>query len=165
MMSKKICLLGAFAVGKTSLVSRFVTHMFSEKYHTTVGVKIEKKIIRVHEHEIALLIWDLAGEDEFQRVEPAYLQGASGYFLVVDGTRRATLDQALLLQERAQAALGAVPFLLLVNKADLANDWEIGDPHLEELSRQGWSHMKTSAKAGDGVEAAFLSLAQTMIAG
>lgn len=164
MIGKKICLLGSFAVGKTSLVSRFVTSLFSAKYHTTVGVKIDKKIVRLAGQEVALLVWDMAGEDEFQRVEEAYLRGASGYLLVADATRHATLDQARLLQQRAQATLGNVPFILLTNKDDLTEEREIDDAALAELSGQGWSCLKTSAKTGAGVETAFLNLAQAMVA-
>ena len=163
MITKKICLLGSFAVGKTSLVSRFVTSLFSEKYHTTIGVKIDKKLVNLHDQEVSLIIWDLAGEDEFQRVATSYLQGASGYLLVADITRRATLDKAIMLQKRARMVMGDVPFHLLVNKADLADDREIDDQILEELSKQGWSFLKTSAKTGSEVEAAFLNLAQAMI--
>jgi small GTP-binding protein len=80
MIQKKICLLGAFAVGKTSLVSRFVKSIFSDRYYTTVGVKIEKKIVRVGEQQWNLIIWDLAGEDEFMQIRMSYLRGASDIF-------------------------------------------------------------------------------------
>ena len=163
MISKKICLLGSFAVGKTSLIARFVASLFSEKYHTTLGVKIDKKLVRLTNQEITLVIWDLAGEDAFQRVEEAYLRGASGYLLVADGTRRATLDTALQLQKRAQATVGVVPFHLLINKSDLVDDWDLDDHLLEELGSQRWSMLKTSAKTGAGVETAFISLAQAMM--
>jgi len=163
MISKKICLLGSFAVGKTSLVSRFVSSLFTEKYHTTVGVKIDKKVVRTEGREIALLIWDLAGEDEFQRVEAAYFLGASGYLLVVDGTRPATLDQALLLRQRIEAAVGPIPFQLLLNKSDLAADWDLDETVLQGLCQERWPVLKTSAKTGTGVEDAFLSLTRAML--
>jgi len=101
MIQKKICLLGGFGVGKTSLVSRFVHSIFSDKYLTTVGVKIEKKSLVLNEQELDLVIWDLYGEDDFQKVRMSYLRGASGYLLVADGTRRTTLDTAMSLHEAA----------------------------------------------------------------
>ena len=100
MIRKKICVLGAFAVGKTSLVARFVESIFSEKYLTTVGVKISRKVLQVGNQEWQLMLWDLAGEDEFLQLRPSYLRGSSGYLLVVDGTRRTTLDMAVSLQQR-----------------------------------------------------------------
>src|ERR1044071_1650162 len=94
-------MIGAFAVGKTSLVARFVKSIFSEKYLTTVGVKIDKKSLSVGDQEMTLILWDLAGEDEFMQVRMSYLRGSAGYFLVADGTRRATPDKTIEVQQRA----------------------------------------------------------------
>jgi small GTP-binding protein len=163
MMQKKICLLGGFAVGKTSLVSRFVHSMFSDRYLTTVGVKIEKKTVDVDDRHVDLVIWDIYGEDDFQKLRTSYLRGASGYLLVVDGTRLTTLETALGLHATAEQSIGRVPFILIVNKADLTN-WEISDALLDRYSRQGWSVLRTSAKTGDHVETAFADLARAMLA-
>ncbi|MBI1761286.1 MAG: GTP-binding protein [Acidobacteria bacterium] len=157
---KKVCLLGAFAVGKTSLVRRYVEAIYSDKYLTTVGVEIKKRTVQVGEHEVYLVIWDLAGEDEFQKVQLSYLRGASGYLLVADGTRRTTLDTAKVLQQRVNDSVGPVPFILLVNKTDLHSEWEIDEAALAEFSAAGWHIVKTSAKSGDNVEAAFQTLAE-----
>ena len=91
-LKKKICLIGAFAVGKTSLVRQYVYSLFSEKYLSTVGVKIDKKLLVMDGRELELIIWDLHGEDDFQSVRMSYLRGASGCIYVVDGTRRVTLE-------------------------------------------------------------------------
>ena len=115
MIQKKVCMMGAFAAGKTSLVARFVKSIFSDKYLTTVGVKVDKKSIQIGERDLNLILWDLYGEDEFQKVRLSYLRGSSGYVLVVDGTRRITLDKAILLQKEAEEALGKVPFVLALN--------------------------------------------------
>jgi small GTP-binding protein len=163
-MQKKICLLGGFAVGKTSLVSRFVHSMFSDKYLTTVGVKIDKKSVDVDHQQVDLVIWDIYGEDDFQKVRLSYLRGAAGYLLVVDGTRRATLFTALALQASAEQTIGRVPFIMVVNKSDLTNRWEIEDDLLEQCSRRGWPVIRTSAKTGDDVENAFANLARAMLA-
>ena len=82
MTSKKICMLGSFAVGKTSLVSQFVSSIFSDKYLSTVGVKVDRKSVSVKGQDVTLMLWDLYGEDGFQRVQKSYLRGASGYLLV-----------------------------------------------------------------------------------
>ncbi len=153
-------MLGAFAVGKTSLVARCVHSMFSEKYHTTVGVKVDTKQLIANGEELHLVLWDLAGEDEFHQVRTSYLRGASGYLLVVDGTRQNTLDTAVDLQRRVVEAVGDVPFVVLLNKADLEASWEVDE---DVITTQGWPLIKTSAKTGDGVEEAFERLAQMMI--
>lgn len=160
MLRKKICMLGAFAVGKTSLVARCVRSVFSEKYHTTVGVKVDTKQLAVGGQELSLVLWDIAGEDEFHQVRTSYLRGASGYLLVVDGTRQTTLDTAIDLQRRVTEAVGDVPFLVLLNKADLEASWEIDEG---VITTQGWPLIKTSAKTGDGVEEAFVRLARMLV--
>jgi small GTP-binding protein len=161
-IQKKICLLGGFGVGKTSLVSRFVHSLFSDKYLTTIGVKIEKKSVSVDATSVEMIIWDIYGQDDFQKLRLSYLRGASGYLLVADGTRRATLDTAIEVQRLAAAALGPVPFVLAVNKADVS-PWEIDDAAMEERMRAGWPVVKTSARTGDRVEGAFSSLARGML--
>ena len=160
MIQKKICMLGGFAVGKTSLVSRYVSSLFSDKYHSTIGIKVDKKQISVNGHDVTLMLWDIAGQDDFQQVQPSWLRGMAGYLLVADGTRRATLDMARQLHVKAKGVAGDVPFLLLLNKADLAAEWEIDEPLFIKLAEQGWRIIRTSAKTGDGVEAAFEQLAR-----
>lgn len=162
MISKKVCLLGGFAVGKTSLVARFVHGVFSEKYLTTIGVKIDKRSMTVDDDELDLVIWDIYGEDDYQRVRMSYLRGASGLLLVADGTRRDTLEVARALRLTARDHLGTIPSVLLVNKADLRAAWEIGPEDLDVLREQGWRVFETSAKTGDGVEGAFAALARLL---
>jgi len=95
MIKKKICMLGSFAVGKTSLVQQFVNSIFSEKYHTTIGVKIDQKNVLIDGNEVTLMLWDIHGEDEFQKVKPAYIMGSAGYFIIMDGTRRNSIETGL----------------------------------------------------------------------
>ncbi len=167
MIQKKICLLGAFAVGKTSLVRRFVEGGYDEKYLTTVGVQIKKRTVTVNRDEqnteVNLIIWDLAGEDEFQKVQLNYLRGASGYFVVADGTRPTTLDTAKILHKRVTDTIGAVPFVLLINKQDVRDDWELDDRALDEFTLAGWTIIETSAKTGQGVAEAFQQLAEKIL--
>src|SRR5947209_5321370 len=125
MIQKKVCMIGKSGVGKTSLVAKFVHSMFSEKYLTTVGVKIDKKLVTVNGSEVTLMIWDLAGDDDYQRLQTSYLRGTSGYLLVADGTRAVTLDDAVELQARVADVLPQIPFVIALNKADLIPQWEI----------------------------------------
>ena len=164
MIQKKVCMIGASGVGKTSLVAKFVHSMFSDKYLTTVGVKIDKKTVTVDGAEVMLMIWDLAGDDDYQRLQTSYLRGTSGYLLVADGTRAVTLDQVLEIQTRVAEAVGAqVPFLLALNKADLADKWEIDDARMADLAARGWKSFKTSAKEGASVEDVFVELGRRML--
>jgi small GTP-binding protein len=162
MIQKKICMVGACGVGKTSLVRRFVESIFDERYQTTIGVKIDKKRIEANGAEVMLVVWDLAGEDELAQVRASHLRGASGYLLVSDGCRKSTLATARDLEQRIRTTLGPLPFILLLNKSDLLDEWE-SDDAVAELAQLGWPTIRTSAKSGDGVEAAFHQLASRML--
>jgi hypothetical protein len=163
MTKKKICLLGSYGVGKTSLVARFVHSMFADKYHTTVGVKIDKKVLDVGGEELTLMLWDMAGEEDGAPVKLNQVKDASGYLLVVDGTRGKTLDVACSIQRRVETEIGSRPFLLLVNKADLRDTWEIPDTRWADLAGAGWTILETSAKSGQHVEEAFATLSSRML--
>jgi small GTP-binding protein len=163
MTQAKICIMGAFAAGKTSLVSRYVRNTFSEKYLTTVGVRIERKAVRAGAHELDLILWDLHGEDEFQNVRASYLRGASGCILVVDRTRASTLETATLLEQESKAALGEVPCIYVVNKTDLDEESEFDDTALADLRKRGSIVIATSAKTGLGVEDAFETLVAAIL--
>jgi small GTP-binding protein len=163
MIKKKICMLGSYAVGKTSLVGQFVNGIFSEKYHTTIGVKIDQKTIAIDDTEVKLLLWDIHGEDEFQKVKASYLTGASGVILVIDGTRKNTQETVTLLHQTVVQAIGNVPEVLLVNKNDLRDEWEFDEKSIEQLAEMYDDVYLTSAKTGENVETAFRELTKRMI--
>jgi len=162
---KKVCMLGSFAVGKTSLVRRYVLSQYDDKYLSTVGVKVDKKRIRVGDDDVIMMLWDIYGEDDFQKLRMSTLAGSNGYLLVADGTRRATLEKALEVNERVQASPNAAPAVLVVNKLDLSADWEVTPEMLQELRGRGWEPLESSAKTGGGVEEAFHALAVLMMMG
>jgi small GTP-binding protein len=156
-------MLGSFAVGKTSLVRRFVETLFSDAYQTTVGVKVDKKIVEVDGQPVTLVLWDIQGVEEAEPLRRSYLRGAHGYMVVCDGTRGETLAQCLEIADKAKTSIGDVPSLLLVNKADLQDQWEIPIQVLDGLRGKGWQILETSAKDGRNVEEAFHQLASSMV--
>lgn len=164
-LTKKVCIIGDFAVGKTSSVARYVNNVFSEKYLTTVGVKVDTKEMAVGEREapLKLIIWDIAGTDRFSAVEFSYLRGSSGFILVADGTRLHTLNVAKKLLAEARNRYGDLPFVLLLNKADLEADWEIDEDTIAGLEQEGFMPFVTSAKTGANVEQAFQRLAELIV--
>lgn len=164
MISKKVCMVGAFGVGKTSLVARFVSSVFSDKYLSTVGVKVDKKTLSVGGQDVLLMLWDVAGEDNSTKVNMTYLKGSAGYLLVMDRTRGATVRTARELKARIDAEVGSLPFVAVVNKFDLTEGVEVSDAEIEGLKGEGWTVLVSSAKSGMNVEEAFLSLATKVIA-
>ena len=160
---KKICRLGGFSVGKTSLVKRYVESVFSETYLTTVGVKIDKKTVTLGDKTVHLILWDLAGEDDMASLRLSYMRGSAGYVLVADGTRPATLEMALSLRKRVETEHGPLPFALLINKNDLREQWAVTDNDLEKLRSDGWWVRSSSARTGEGVDDAFTDLATRVV--
>lgn len=155
-------MLGSFAVGKTSLVQRYVNSIFSEKYQTTIGVKIDQKTVMVGDTEVNLLIWDIHGEDDFQKVNPTYLVGSSGAFIVIDGTRKASLEIGKELLEMSKKIAPNAETIILVNKVDLKDEWDVTDQDIHQLEEEGYEVILTSAKTDQAVDEAFEKIAQLM---
>ena len=154
MIQKKVCMVGLFGTGKTSLVQRFVQSIFSERYLSTVGVKIDRKSIAVDGADLTLVLWDLAGRDGHEDITTSYLRGAHAILYVADGTRRETCDQLPELRALVRGAAGEVPEVLALNKSDLKERWALTIDDEQALSR-AFDLVRSSAKTGDGVEDIF----------
>jgi small GTP-binding protein len=163
MLQKKICMVGVFGTGKTCLVQRYVHSIFSTKYLSTVGVKIDRREIQAKGQPISLVLWDLEGREATRDINPSYLRGAHGILYVVDGTRRETLDQLFEMADVVAGALGTVPSVVALNKSDLTDQWQLKAADERRLSAAGYVALQTSAKSGAGVEAAFQRLADATV--
>jgi small GTP-binding protein len=160
MIQKKVCMVGVHGTGKTCLVQQYVHSIFSVKYLSTVGVKIDRKEVNVGDAAVTLMLWDLEGRDGPHDISPSYLRGAHGVILVADGTRRDTVDQLSDLRRIVTESLGAVPCIVALNKIDLSEEWKLS-PSDEAAAGGGDLHrVRTSAKTGEGVESAFQWLAE-----
>jgi len=162
-IQKKIALLGAASVGKTSLVRRFVSSLFDDKYLTTIGVKVDKKTIRVGGEDAVLMIWDVAGAEEHFSVPTAYVRGAAGFVVVADGTRADTFDVAASIVEQMDRDLGPLPLVFVVNKKDLVDAWQADAARLDAMRPRSVAVVTASAKTGEGVEDAFHRLAEAVV--
>ncbi len=160
-LQKKICMLGAVGVGKTSLVRRFVESIFSERYQATVGVKIDRKALTLGGDTLNLMLWDLQGEAEHQATRLEYLRGSAGYLVVADATRPDTLVVAHDLVRRAGELLPGVPWLLVLNKMDLAP--AVTEQERSGLRADGWTVQDTSAATGAGVDETFIELGRRLL--
>jgi small GTP-binding protein len=156
---RKTCLIGAAGVGKTSLVQRFVQGIFSDAYLTTLRVTVDRKEAAVGADQVRLVVWDIEGETQYRSVRLRYLRGAAGYLVVVDGTRPASLEVALILQEQVADRAPELPFLFLLNKSDLAAPWAISAEGEAALGPRG-ATFRTSARSAERVEEALLELAR-----
>src|SRR6266699_1154205 len=170
-LKSKICLVGEKAVGKTSLIRRYVLNMFDEQYLTTIGTRVSKKEVRVLLPEQDLLvdidmtIWDIMGEKGFRELlNDAYFYGANGILAVADLTRRRTLDDLDDWIDSVEQVVGKVPILIVVNKADLASNARFQERDVAEFAKAyGAEFFLTSAKTGDQVETAFARLGALVV--
>jgi small GTP-binding protein len=161
--------LGDFAVGKTSLVRRFVYALFDDKYISTIGVKVSRKTVALPRGdeivELTLMLWDLAGSEAFNRVRASYMRGAVGAVLVCDVARPETLDGLLTCAQDMRRVSPEARFVLAGNKSDLEDQRRLT---LEDLKRVAVDLEApcylTSAKTGLGVETLFRHLGQSVIA-
>src|SRR6478672_10634156 len=112
MIQKKICMVGVYGTGKTCLVQQYVQGIFSVKYLSTVGVKIDRKRVRLGEQDVTLLLWDLEGRDGTRDITPSYIRGAHGIIYVADGTRRETVDQLAEIRALVTDSVGEIPSLV-----------------------------------------------------
>lgn len=165
MIQKKICMVGVFGTGKTCLVQQYVHSIFSVKYLSTVGVKIDRKEVQVGDQKVTLMLWDLEGRDGTRDVSTSYVRGAHGVIYVVDGTRRDTLDQIHELREMVTGVVGDVPSVVAVNKVDLVDQWQLTEADEQSVGARGLQRFRTSAKTGSGVEATFQWLAEATLVG
>ena len=161
-LTKKICMLGPYSVGKTSLVKQFVHGIFSEKYLVTIGVKIDKKELVIQDQKLKLMLWDIAGEEDEFSIPLSYLKGSDGCILVMDGTRPETIDQAIDIEARARQVIGDIPLVRVINKSDLTEQWQITPDDMDQLETQG-PVVRSSARLGTGVEELFFTLSRQML--
>lgn len=161
-MQKKICLLGASGVGKTSLIKQYVEGVFSEKYLTSIGVKVDKKQVVLVQETVQLLIWDLEGIDRYCGFQPKYLRGAAACIIVADQTRPQSLTDGLEIFQKVREVT-AVPTLFIINKADLEPGWRATDEHVKSRLSDFAAVFNTSAKTGLQVEEMFTFVAQKAV--
>ena len=167
-IAKKVCLMGDFAVGKTSLVRRFVHNRFDETYVSTIGVKVSRKTLVIpHDEEIVeltMMIWDLGSNEEFERARASCLRGAAGGVLVCDLTRPRTLDSLRACADELTSRNSNVRLAVAANKADLADQRQ---PVTQEIHAVAASpeapYYLTSAKTGDEVETLFRHLGRLLV--
>ena len=159
-VQKKVCMVGDFAVGKTSLVRQFVEGLFDDKYLTTVGVKISQKMIKKDDKQLKMILWDLSGGSEFDHVIPSYLRGSAGGIIVCDVTRKDTVKRLEQYVAAIRKASPKVHLFMAANKMDLKAERQIDDAELEKLKKNlGFDYCLTSAKSGENVEVLFQRLA------
>lgn len=161
---RKICLLGDGGVGKTSLISRYVLNSYSDEYIRSIGTKVSKKVIEIGDTQLTLMIWDVLGQKSNKSLHAAYYRGANGVLLVCDNSREETLLHLPYWKKDLEEITGPIPIVSIINKADLESGLS-RDIISQVSSELGGEPILTSAKSGEGVQAAFESLGAEIIGG
>lgn len=161
----KITLLGEAAVGKTSLVYRFLEDKFRENYKSTLGVNLLKKEMKLEEYgEVSAQIWDLGGQESFKSLRQLYLEGANGAFLIYDRTNTKSFEKLDEWVQSFEEARGKQPLLLVGNKSDLESKLKIGEEKASKFAKKyDMDMIFTSAKTGKNVEEAFINLTRKIV--
>lgn len=165
---KKVCLLGDPAVGKTSLIRKYVYDVFDDSYIPTIGTKVTKKSLEfavgdqpIH---LSILIWDILGQKEFMTFHKAYFQGSEAGLLVCDATRPETIENLNTWIASFMDSVGPVPIIFLVNKVDLVGADNFNSEKIDALTKKyETTYYLTSAKEGTKVEDAFKAISQKLI--
>ena len=164
---KKVCLLGDGAVGKTSLIRKYVYDDFDDKYLMTIGTKITKKTMKVgldEEINLTIMISDIVGQVEFERIHKQYYRGSKGGLFVCDLTRKDTLERVEWWLDSFRDVAGDVPVILLGNKLDLKEQHEITFEDMAKFAKKfNCPYYLTSAKTGENVERAFQNMGMRVI--
>ena len=163
----KVCLMGDPGVGKTSLIRRYVYGVFSDHYLKTIGTNVYKKEVTVENKRVALMIWDIMGEETFrQLLKTAYFYGSDALIAVGDISRKATLDSLTDWVDAAEGVIEKkVPVVLVANKSDL--EWEVDEDYLKDLATRigARDYVITSAKTGEKVNHLFEEIARILVKG
>ena len=167
-LMKKICLLGDGAVGKTSLIRKFVFDKFDDKYIMTFGTKVSKKQVEIAregmDYNMTFLIWDILGQRVHNNLHSAYYQGATGAFIICDTTRIETLEHIEEWIQLFRKVNENSPVVLLGNKSDLVDQMQFGDAELGKVAaKYNMKYHLTSAKTGAHVEDSFIELGNEVI--
>jgi small GTP-binding protein len=169
-LKKKICMLGQFGVGKTSLIQRYVYNRFDEKYLTTIGVKVSQKllppILKTGKQDLvqySFLIWDIGDMHKFDAMVKCYYNGAAGALAVADLSRPESIDKLKINSEQFRSINSSAKFVIIGNKIDITPNSDSIQIQYQELAKEySTDYLFTSAKTGENVEEAFIKLAKIL---
>jgi small GTP-binding protein len=177
----KVCLLGDIAVGKTSLIRRFVFDKFEDKYISTIGAKVTKKSLKIpypeydRKIDLTLMIWDIMGQHidrlpstltQYEHYVPPknYFRNAKGAIIVCDITREDTFEHMKNWIKHLFDLSGKVPLILTGNKLDLISETDFPISKISGFAKENDGiGLLTSAKSGENVEKMFYTIGDMIV--
>ncbi|NVM03658.1 MAG: GTP-binding protein [Candidatus Helarchaeota archaeon] len=161
----KLVLFGNVAVGKTSIVDRYINDKFEDEYISTLGYNVFEKDIDVGGTSVAFMIFDIGGQEQFEDLRKKYASGAKAALLVFDVTNRESFENIRTWYKDLENFSDNATFILVGNKVDLEGKRQVqvkeGADLANEINAVGF--FETSAKTSEGIDDAFYRLAQILL--
>ncbi|KAK7866631.1 hypothetical protein R5R35_011538 [Gryllus longicercus] len=161
----KVVIVGNGAVGKSSMIQRYCKGTFTKDYKKTIGVDFLERQIVLDGEEVRLMLWDTAGQEEFDAITKSYYRGAQACVLAFSTTDRDSFEAAHSWKMKVEDECGEIPTVLVQNKIDLV-DQSVVDPEEADLLARalGCRLLRTSVKEDINVNAVFHHLAASCLA-
>ena len=164
--TEKVVFVGAPSTGKTSITGKFAHNTAPTHTDPTVGASFVSRTIKVDETDVKLDIWDTGGSEKYRALAPMYYRDARGAFVVVDCTRKETLEEAKSwVDELMSKGNPGIIMVLVVNKIDLTDKREVSDDHIKEFQYENQFSFvqETSAMTGAGINELFEKMGRELL--
>ncbi|XP_015788392.1 ras-related protein Rab-23 [Tetranychus urticae] len=160
----KVVLVGNGIVGKSSLIQRYCNGIFTNEYKKTLGVDFLERTVKAHGQEIRLMLWDTAGQEEFDALTKAYYRGAQACVIVFSTTDRESFDSVVSWKKKVEYECGQIPMALVQNKMDLISRSKVSRDEVDSLARSiRLKVFRTSVKENLNVDSVFSYLAESYV--
>ncbi|XP_037085778.1 ras-related protein Rab-23-like [Pollicipes pollicipes] len=161
----KVVIVGNGAVGKSSMIQRYCRGTFTKEYKKTIGVDFLERMIEVYDDPVRLMLWDTAGQEEFDAITKAYYRGAQACVLTFSTVDRASFQAVRHWKKKVEDECGSIPMVLVQNKIDLIDRATIDAEEAEALARELKVRLyRTSVKEDLNVSQVFTYLAERYLA-
>ncbi|XP_045474979.1 ras-related protein Rab-23 [Harmonia axyridis] len=156
----KVVIVGNGGVGKSSMIQRYCKGVFTKDYKKTIGVDFLERQIEVDGEDVRLMLWDTAGQEEFDAITKAYYRGAQACVLAFSTTDRDSFEAAHSWKLKVENECGEIPTVIVQNKIDLLDQSVVNPEEVELLARAlGCKLIRTSVKEDLNVATVFRHLA------